>query len=366
VNLPLVLGECLALDLDAGGLAALRSRLFAPGVLNGLLDLAAGENMLALLAGRLLDSGLVPPDRPGRPGAQDVLRRHLAAHLARRDAMAAHLLEILAVLNRLGIRPVLLKGARSLWEGQPSWRYLRDIDLLVPADGARLAQDALAGIGYGPDAALADRPDRHHLAPLYKPGFPGWIEIHRSGGNRYAERLLPTSELLAASSIAGHDGLSVGMLPPAMHLLHAAVHHHVGHGGDARGTMSFKGLYEFAWAANELGADQKRWLVERSARHPRLAAMLEFWLAASVLLFRLPVEAPFFISHDAAARAESIVSGRPRSPWKYPGYSEEIRMACAGASLRRSPGGESLVCRQLLRWKVIASMLPTIRRQVRL
>ena len=38
--------------------------------------------MLALLAGRLLDAGLVPPDRPGKPGAQDVLRRHLAALVA--------------------------------------------------------------------------------------------------------------------------------------------------------------------------------------------------------------------------------------------------------------------------------------------
>jgi hypothetical protein len=322
--------------------------------------------MLAPLSGRLLDSGLVPPDRPGKPGVQDVLLRHLAAHLARRDAMAAHLREILAVLNGLGIRPVLLKGARSLWEGQPSWRYLRDIDLLVPADGAHPAQDALAAIGYGPDASLADRPDRHHLAPLYKAGFPGWVEIHRSGGNRYAERLLPTSELLAASTTADAGGLSVGLLPPAMHLLHAAVHHHVGHGGDARGTMSLKGLYEFAGAANGLAGEEKRWLVMRSARHPRLAAMLEFWLAAAAFLFHLPAEVPFTTGADAVARAERTLLGNSHSLWKYPGYRDEIRMACAVERLRRSPGGESLIGRQLLRWKVIASMLPTIRRRVRL
>jgi hypothetical protein len=280
--------------------------------------------------------------------------------------MAAHLREILAVLNGLGIRPLLLKGARSLWEGRPSWRYLRDIDLLVPVDAVHPAQDALAAIGYGPDASLAERPDRHHLAPLYKAGFPGWVEIHRSGGNRYAERLLPTSELLAASAIAEGGGLSVRLLPPAMHLLHAAVHHHVGHGGDARGTVSLKGLYEFASAANGLTEEGKHWVVARSARHPRLAAMLEFWLAAAALLFRLPVETPFSIGDDAAARAEKTFLGDAHSLWKYPGYGDEIRMACAAERLRRSPGGENLVGRQLLRWKVIASMLPTLRRRVRL
>jgi hypothetical protein len=365
VTLPLIIGECLAFDLDARGLTALRPRLFAPGVLNGLLELAAAENMLALLAGRLLDSGLMPPDRPDRPGGEGVLRRHLADHHDRRDTMTRHLRELVAVLDGRGIRPMLLKGAVSLWEGRPSWRYLRDIDLLVEAGEAYPAQDALAEIGYGPDPDLPDRPNRHHLAPLYKAGFPGWIEIHRSGGNRYAERLLPTSELLAAAIACDDRALSVRILPPAVQLLHAVVHHHVGHGGDARGTLSLKGLYEFAWGVNGLTTEQKHWLVARAARHPRLVPMLEFWLAASARLFRLPVEAPFSFSRDAAARAEKVLLGHSASTWKYPGYRDEIRMAWAGERLRRSPGGDSLAGRQLLRWKVIASLLPTIRRQVR-
>ena len=366
MTLSLVLGECLAFDLTVGRLSALRSRLFAPGMLNDLLDLAARENMLALLADRLLEFGLIPPDRPQESGAQDVLRQHLASHWARRDNLARHLREIVAVLNGRGISPVLLKGARSLWEQKPSWRYLRDIDLLVPAEAAQLAQDGLAGIGYKPDPALPDRPNRHHLAPLYKPGFAGWVEIHRSGGNRYAERLLATSELFSTSAVADREGLSVLLPSPAMHLLHSAVHHHVGHGGDARGTLSLKGLYEFASGANDLTAQQKQWLVERSAKHPRTAAMLDFWLAASALLFRLPVETPFLLSPDALGRAEKcIVPEASRSVWKYPGYRDEIRMAWARDRLSRSPGGGGLLGRQLQRWKVIASMLPALRRQIR-
>jgi hypothetical protein len=362
VTLPPLLGECLAFDIKAGDLAGLRSQLFAPGVFNGVLELAAEENILARLAERFLEFGLVPP---GRPGPQDVLRQHLASHQDRSDAMARHLGEIAAVLNGLGIRPVLLKGARSLWEQRPTWRYLRDIDLLVRDGEAHAAQEALAAIGYGPDPDLPTRPDRHHLAPLYREGFPGWIEIHRSGGNRYAERLLPTSELFAVSTIASDNGVSVGLLAPAIHVLHTVVHHHVGHSGDARGTMSLKGLYEFAWAVNELTMDQKQWLVKRSAAHPRLAAMLDYWLAAASLLFRLPVEAPFFVRKDAAARADKVIRGDSTSRWKYPGYSDEIRMAWADERLRRSSGGSGLLGRQLLRWKVIASMLPTISRQIR-
>ena len=363
--LPSLLGECLAFDIEPADLAALRARLFAPGVLAGVVELAAEENSIARLGERLLEFGLVPPDRPGRPGVQDLLARQLASHAQRRVVMARHLMEMVAVFNALGIRPILLKGARSLWEQQPAWRYLRDIDLLVSDDEAAAAQQALIRIGYGPDPALPVRPDRHHLEPLYREGFPGWIEIHRSGGNRYAERLLPTSELFADSTVVSDDGLSVGLLSPVTHLLHALVHHHVGHSGDARGTLSLKGLYEFAWAFHQLTDEQRPALAQRVAVHPRLAAMLDYWLAAASLLFHLPVEAPFGVRPDAAARAEKIMRGDRTSLWKYPGYGDEIRMARDTERLRRSCAGSGLLGRQLLRWKAIASMLPAIRRQVR-
>jgi hypothetical protein len=365
VTLPSLLGECLAFDIKPAHLPALRARMLAPGVLSGVVELAAVENSVARVAERLLELALVPPDRPGMPGVQAILAQHLMSHTERRPAMARHLAEIVAVLNGLGIRPILLKGARSLWERQPTWRYLRDIDLLVRDDEAPAAQQALIGIGYEPDRGLAVRPDRHHLAPLYKQDFPGWIEIHRSGGNRYAERLIPTSELFAESAVESDEGLHVALLSPTAHLLHAFVHHHVGHSGDARGTLSLKGLYEFAWAIHHLSHEQRQILAQRVAMHPRLAAMLDYWLADASLLFRLPVEPPFGVKQDAAARAEKITQGEKTSIWKYPGYGDEIRMAWDKERLRRSPLGTSLLGRQLLRWRVIASLLPTIRRQVR-
>ena len=359
---PWLLGECLRFDLHADDLAPLRLRLFTPNVLFDLTEFAGQQGLLSVLAERLLDNVLVPPSPPNRPGPANTLSRYLASHRDRREQMTRHLREIVAVLNELGIEPILLKGARSLWERKPVWRFLRDIDLLVPSEQGQVAWRALSKNGYHPDSDQPDRPHHHHLAPLYNGGLNGWVEIHKRGGNRYAERLVSTSELIATSTVSGDNGISVGLLDPVVHLLHAVVHHHVGHGADARGTLNLKGLYEFAWAANKLTTEQKQWLVERTGGHPRLTAILDLWLAAAARLFRLPVTPPFVVAHDATDRAEGILCGNRQARWKYPGYGEEIRMAWAQERLRRSTGGGGLVGRQILRWKVIASMLPAIRR----
>ena len=361
---PWVLGACLNLDLRTEDLAPLRSRLCGPNVLFELTEIAGQQRLLAALAERLLANMLVPPDTPVRPGPATMLRKYLAEHHDRRAQMTLLLRDSVAALNRIGIQPILLKGANSLWDQKPDWRFLRDIDLLVPADRAADAAQALRNAGYYPDNARPVRPHHHHLAPLYNEEHNGWVELHRRGGNRYAERLLPTDELMASSIAATANGVSVRLPDPVTQVLHAVVHHHVGHGGDARGTMSVKGLYEFAWAANELTARAKGtvWCATQ-LRHPRLAAMLDLWVAAAARLFGLPVVPPFTIAQDAAERAERLLGGDMKAAWwRYPGYGEEIRMAWAPERLGRLGGGSGPVGRQILRWKVIASMLPAIRR----
>jgi len=359
---PWLLGECLSFEFGPRNLTPLRSRLFHPNALSELTDFASEQRLLAALAERLLENMLVPPDPSDRPGPASILRQYLAVHYARREQMTLLLRHSVRVLNSIGIRPILLKGANSLWERNPVWRFLRDIDLLVSGDQAIDAGQALRDDGYYPDADRPVRPHHHHLAPLYNEEHNGWVELHRRGGNRYAERLLPTEELIASSAIATAEGLSVGLLDPVTQVLHALVHHHVGHGGDARGTMSVKGLYEFAWAANDLTMAQKEQLVERCARHPRLAAMLDLWVAAAARLFSLPAVSPFAIARDAAERAEALLGANRKGRWRYPGYGEEIRMAWAPERLGRLGGGSGPVGRHILRWKVIASMLPAIRR----
>lgn len=359
---PWLFGECLSLDLRPDQLAPLRARLFVPGVLRDLTAFAGEEMLLSVLAERLLENVLVPPSSPGRPGPADTLQQYLSSHHARREEMAQLLREIVSVLNGQGIEPILLKGAQSLWTGQPAWRYMRDIDLLVPSDAAHAAQKALVAEGYHPDPDLPHRPHRHHLTPLYNARLSGWMEIHRRGGNRYAERLLPTEELARATTVSSDGGLSVGLLDPAIHLLHALIHHHIGHSAFARGTISLKGLYEFAWAAGELTDDQRHTLVARASAHPWLAAVLDLWVAAAAMLYSMPVCAPFAVRKDAAEQARTALSVRSEATWKYPGYGEEIRLAWAVERLRRVDGGGNLVRRQMLRARVIASMLPKIRR----
>ncbi|MCX7304207.1 MAG: nucleotidyltransferase family protein [Hyphomicrobiales bacterium] len=357
-----LLGKCLSLDLRTEDLASLRAQLLTSNVLFDLSQFATEQALIAALAGRLLEGVLVPPGNGSRPGPADGLRQYLATHEQRREQMTRLLRETAEALNAIGIQPILLKGARSLWERKPAWRFLRDIDVLVPFAQAQAAARALREHGYYPDQSRPARPHHHHLAALYSEGPQGWVEIHKRGGNRYAERLVPTAELIASSTPSTDNGISVGLLDPVTHIIHAMVHHHVGHGGDARATLSLKGLYEFAWAANELTLQQKHRMVERAAAHPRLAAILDLWLAAASRLFGLTIAQPFVIAPDAAERAELLLGAERRGGWKYSGYGDEIRMAWASERLRRLSTGNGLVGRQILRWRVIASMLPAISR----
>jgi len=351
-----LLGQCLRLDSAPGDLNTLRMRLLAPGALEAVTAHAGEIRLMPALAQRLVADMLVPP------ASASLLRRHLTRHRGRRKRMTQHLVEIVAALNGIGIRPVLLKGARSLWERGPSWRQLRDIDLLVGDGEAARAQERLLALGYAPHPELAERPHRHHLAPLYPAERDFWIELHRRAGNRYAERLLPTAELVAGAGLSSVKGAEAGTLDPVMHTLHAMVHHHVGHGGDARGTIDIKGLYEFAAATHELTNAEYARMYERADAHPRLAAMLDLWLAAAARVFALPLAEPFAVADDAAARAERMLTGGYRVAIRYPGYGDELRMAMAGDRLRRVAGGDTPLGRLGLRCKVVASLLPAIRR----
>ncbi|MEZ5875312.1 MAG: nucleotidyltransferase family protein [Hyphomicrobiales bacterium] len=130
----------------------------------------------------------------------------------------------MTALNGVGIEPVLIKGAQSLWTGSPEWRYQIDLDLLIAENEAHSAQEELIKIGYGPDPELPKRDHRHHLEPLFRQDMPACIEIHRRAGNRYAEPLLPTAELLREGRRSEKDGLRVRLLPPHLHMLQALIH----------------------------------------------------------------------------------------------------------------------------------------------
>jgi hypothetical protein len=359
------LGACLAFALPQEKLTPLRLRLLSSSTLwQALVDLAGSHGLVAALTERLEERGLIPPAPKGRNGSPaHVLDKARAQHEHHRQVMCVRLGELVACLNNVGVEPLLLKGAGSLWSGTPSWRFLRDIDLLVPSEHAEGAHAVLLSRGFRPHPDQSERPRRHHLAPLFRDDFPGWVDVHRRGGNAYAERLLPTEELLAKGLQSARGPLTVRLLPAPLQVLHAMVHHHVGHSAYARGTLSLKGLYEFAWAVTRMDRTERGALVDRATRHPRLSALLDLWTAAASEFYRMPVEDPLRLAEDASARWRRILGRSERGAgWKYPGYREELLMAWAPDRLRRTPGGKSFFGRQALRGSVVLSLLPPIRR----
>ena len=100
-----------------------------------------------------------------------------AANAERNREIGDELVTAVGILNRVGVEPVLLKGA--IWlvdELYPDhgWRMLRDIDLLVPQPTWAAAILALQDNGY----AFA-RDKVHHEAALRRPGGLVRVEVHR-------------------------------------------------------------------------------------------------------------------------------------------------------------------------------------------
>jgi hypothetical protein len=364
-DLARLFGRCLALRLDGAELAALRARLLSePALWHALTQFALDEGLVLALehglrAKGLLVSELLPPGS-GLVGPDEALRSLAAGLAERRQVLARHLRAIVARLNGVGIEPIVLKGGQSLLTGEPAWRHLRDIDLLIP-DRADAAQRELLVMGFQvPESEAAERGRRHHLPPLVRDDFPGFIEVHRRGGNQYVRTLLPTEELAAASRPWSEDGSRCRLLPDPLHVLYALVHHHMGHAGDARGTISLKGLYEFAWSFWRMSGPDRLALQARANRHPRLSAALDAWIAAAADFYGMPVEAPFKVAADAARRWQATLDrpDRPRPWYKYPGYADEVRMALAAARIRAAPSGGRLPGRTWTRLKVMRSFLP--------
>jgi hypothetical protein len=359
-----LLGRCLGFHLDPGELAALRARLLSsPAVWDEVTDFAASEGLVHALERSLRAKGLLPSQFLPPAARQSAPDRKLAAAAValaeRRSTLAGHLREIIGRLNSRGIEPIVIKGAQSLLNGEPDWRYLRDFDLLVTGRPNE-AQSELLAMGFEVPEAEQQRSRRHHLPPLVREDFPGFIEIHRRAGNQYVRALLPTEELVAASVSNPDGGLRYGLLPPPHHVLYGLIHHHLGHAGDARGTISLKGLYEFAWDLNRMGGSDRAALKARADRHPRISAALDTWIASAVALYGLPIEAPLAVRDDATRTWQRTLAriDQPRPWYKYPGYVDEIRMGLAESRINAAPLGASLPGRAWTRLRVLRSFLP--------
>lgn len=100
----------------------------------------------------------------------------------RNERLLMQLSEALRAFNRVGITPVLLKGAAKLVSTSPLRRGQRltsDLDLLVRPEEARKALECLAEIGYGIHIQASSDASKWY-ADLAREGDVGMVDLHTS------------------------------------------------------------------------------------------------------------------------------------------------------------------------------------------
>jgi Uncharacterised nucleotidyltransferase len=189
----------------------------------GLARLAGRHLVTPMLAACLAD----PELRPRLPEAFALYLEFVHAENVRRNhALRDELGQAAVCLNRLNIEPLVLKGAIHLVDSlypEPGWRFMRDLDLLIPRERVGQAIAGLAGIGYHfmPDAA--EHPTRHrHLAQLGRDDALVVIEIHTE--LLESRDALPAELVLARARLVELDGARVRVPDAADQLGHLVGH----------------------------------------------------------------------------------------------------------------------------------------------
>jgi hypothetical protein len=136
--------------------------------------------------------------------AKEYLESFNVLNLHKNTAIRKQGLECMAVLNSADIEPMPIKGlAYQLGAAgdDVTNRFLIDIDIMVPAESASLAQAELAKVGFDsfPNETV-DYSTHLHLQPMWRKGSPATIEIHRAPVTELFFAALPTPEVWKNSS----------------------------------------------------------------------------------------------------------------------------------------------------------------------
>jgi hypothetical protein len=213
-----------------------------------VLRQASGHLVLPALAAALRDLDL-------SRSVDEELRAFLdavhGANVERNRELRGELTAVIGVLNRLGVEPVLLKGAIRLVDGlypDEGWRMLRDLDLLVPEAGWAAAVQALQRAGYtlAREAATA--------AVLRRPGGPVTIDVHAEPFCTPRRQGLLSGEEVLNSARPAVIGNAVVRLPSLVHqMIHLIGHGQISNYNQLYGRIGLRDRLEAAalthWAA---------------------------------------------------------------------------------------------------------------------
>jgi len=236
-------------------------------------------------------------------------RHHLHAALmtARRQAKLTHweVSRILAALEPLGVKPILLKGTAYLMAGLPAshGRVFGDVDILVPKSRIADIEAALFGHGWRFQDDLEAYDDRyyrewmHEIPPLTHEQRGSSLDVHHTILPPTARIQVNTAALFEdARDLPGKPGVQV--LAPVTMVLHSAAH--LFHEGELE--KGLRDLFDLDALLRDFGRDLAFWaaLVPR-ARTLGLSRPLFLALHYGNRLLGTPVPADTL--RDAAADA---------------------------------------------------------------
>ncbi len=149
----------------------------------GVVALASAHFVLPALAPALASAppGNRPPDE-----AAGFLAEITQANAMRNRTLRSALVAVGGQLESIGVRPVVLKGAAFLADDQvgaadaavADWRFMQDLDLLVPVDRLSDCVAALTELGYRAASRDYDPATEAHYPPLQSPCGAFSIELH--------------------------------------------------------------------------------------------------------------------------------------------------------------------------------------------
>jgi hypothetical protein len=203
----------------------------------------------------------------------------------RNAALRRQALDLSEALNRVGIAPVLLKGAATLFDGpyaDDGVRLMTDIDVLIEAQVRDRALAALQALGYG---ILRRYPDTHSaFGDLTRNGEPGAVDLHLEPID--SPHLLHAGEIRARARPLRRDGaefLVPSRTDRALHnILHAEVHHL---GAYYLGRLPLRDAHELAAMSKAFGETIDWQFVQNRMQRHGMTTILQSYVLAACRLF---------------------------------------------------------------------------------
>ena len=225
---------------------------------------------------------------------RNYLQKLHTLNLRRNQGLKRQAIEAVDVLNKIGIVPMLIKGAVQLF--QPvhkdfGARMMTDLDILVPKSRIDEAIKALTQIGYqiyyDPNI---DWEAHYHAPPMGRQGEYGCIELHHGAYGKYANQVLSTAEIWARAEECDTTGIRFKVPNPTYAVLLGLLHSQFTHGYPQRLMLDYKGLHDMVAMVGHLNRDVD-WdqIQNRLAKHG-LNSVLRTHLWMAHRMFNLPVQ----------------------------------------------------------------------------